>query len=137
MTSTEMFKFQLKRGLENLLPYAKENVFRTGGMEKELREFKGFRPERVYEFPPFRLILSFDAYEDTEIIVSSASAPMRGEGKQVLTDEEKRAFYEAFCEFFPDHAVGQIGSILPGATAYKVYGIHKDASSKAKKLGAW
>lgn len=137
MIPIETFKFQLKRGLEKLLPYAKANIFKPGGMEKELQQFRGFRPERIYEFPPYRLILSSDEYKDSVITMSSASAPMRAEGQQVLTGEEKRAFYEVFCEFFPDHSVGQVGSILPGATAYKVYGIPKDASEEVKKLGSW
>lgn len=137
MIPIEMFKFQLKRGFENLLPYAKANIVNPGGMEKEIREFKGFRPERIYEFPPYRLILTFDAYKDAAIAMSSASAPMRADGRQTLTDEEKKTFYEAFCEFFPGHMVGQIGPVLPGATAYKVYGIPNNASPEVKKLGSW
>ena len=121
--SIEAFKFQLKRGLEKLLPYAKANVFKPGEMEKELREFNGFCPERVYVFLPYRLVLSLDEHKDSAIVMASVSAPMRGGGQQALTDEEKEAFCEVFCEVFPNHAVGQIGPVLPGATAHKVYGI--------------
>lgn len=133
MTAIEMFKLQLKRGLEKLLPFAKANIVKPLGIEKELQEFKGFRPERIYEFPPYRLILTFDEYKDSAIPMSSVSAPMRAEGQHTLTDEEKKAFYEAFCEFFPEHMVGQIGPVLPGATAHKVYGISTSPEVKHVK----
>lgn len=112
----ELLKMEFKRGIDSILPYSrKHKVSRTSGKIPPLD------PQQVYEFPPYKLILTVEVFPGVDCPMVSVSAPRRP--VQFLNDQEKADLREAFGEIFPDHQVFRLKTLLAGSTAFKMVAV--------------
>jgi hypothetical protein len=115
----ELFKIEIKQGVESLTPYAREH---KGGM---LRKGRQPATEEKYQFPPYLMIFTIEAFPGADCPMVSLSAPWRP--IKTLSDQEKASAKEAFEEIFPDHQVILLRTLIPGNSAFKMIAIPSGA----------
>ncbi len=110
---SELFKIEFKRGIETLMPYAREH---KGGVMRTKIEMpaEGHR----HQFPPYTMLLTIEAFPGADCPMVSLSAPMRP--IKFLNDVEKSDAKEAFSEVFPEHRIIVTKPLLRGTTAFKM-----------------
>lgn len=131
----ELFKVEFKRGINALLPYAKDH--KQSAKTRTRLEAPG--SDHRYEFPPYFMIFTIEAYPGADCPMVSVSAPMRP--IKILSANEKDWVKEAFSEVFPDHdIIAMYKTLLPGNSAFKVIALPPGAPGELvdvyKALGA-
>lgn len=123
----EIFKLEITRGIQKILPYARAH---KGGIERKSLEPPG--PEERYEFPPFRLIFTLEAFPGADVPMLSLSAPMRP--THILEPKERDMAKETFAECFPDHEVLVMKrAVMRGSTAFKMVALPATAHPGLRK----
>lgn len=113
MPNLEVFKIDLKRGIESLLPWAKQHA-------QQRRHFTTAKPENIYSFPPYHLIFTIEVDFGGQYLMASVSAPHRP--IKILDREERRSAIESIQEMFPDYDVFPVRNLLPVSAAFKLVG---------------
>lgn len=132
----DLYKMELKRGIEALVPFARAHKMNPSRWMGELQATRGrMRDERTHAFPPYLLIFTIE--EDPagcDVPLLSVSAPMRPVKR--LSAEERGWTAEAFSEAFPGHRVSRLdGVFLRDSGAFKVYVIPEAAGPEVDE--AW
>lgn len=128
MTDLEMFKVNVRRGIQHLLPQAKANLMTLETFKAEVALYleKGQRnQERIYDFPPYRILLSFSTLpKGGPLLIASGSAPGRSGNAVLLSSEEREAFIDVVKSSFPEYNIAQMEAGL--SAAFKVFGLPKE-----------
>lgn len=131
MSDLEAFKISVRRGIQYILPYARLNTMTMDKYWAEIEVFldkKQKNQERIYEFPPYRMLLSFSALEKGgPLLMASGSAPGRSGDAVKFSSEEEAAFAEVVADTFPDY---EVTPMKPSglSAAFKVFGLPKGGS---------
>lgn len=130
MSDLEAFKISVRRGIQYILPYARSNIMNMDKYRAEVEAYlekKQKNQERIYDFPPYRILLSFSEVEKGgPLLIASGSAPGRSGDAVKFSSEEEKAFTEVVVDAFPDY---EISSMKPGlSAAFKVFGLPKGGS---------
>lgn len=120
----DLYKLELKRGIQALLPFARTHKMNAVRWMVELKVTKGrMADERIHVFPPYKA--TFTIEEDPagcDVALLSVSAPMRP--VRTLNAQERDWTADVFREAFPDHRVSRMeGNFLKDTGAFKVYAI--------------
>jgi hypothetical protein len=129
MTSDiESFKMNVRRGLQYLLPQAKANLMTLETFKSEVETYLETgkkNQERIYDFPPYRILLSFSVLpKGGPLLIASGSAPGRTGKAVLLSPEECKAFIEVVKSSFPEYKIDTMAAGL--SAAFKVLGIPKE-----------
>lgn len=133
MSDLEVFKVGVRRGIQYLLPYARSNIMNMEKYRAEIAlylEKKEKNHDRVYEFPPYRMMLSFNEAEKTDpFFIASGSAPGRTGDAVKLSPEEEKAFSEVMADAFPNYTISSMATGL--SAAFKVIGLPQGGTHDA------
>lgn len=131
MNDLELFKVNVRRGIQYLLPQAKANLMTLDTFRTEVEAYleTGKRnQERIYDFPPYRILLSFSALpKGGPLLIASGSAPGRSGKAVLLSPEESEAFIDVVKSAFPEYKIAPMEAGL--SAAFKVLGLPKEGGN--------
>lgn len=126
MSDLETFKVNIRRGIQYLLPYARSHIMTMEKYRAEIAlylETKKKNQDRVYDFPPYRMMLSFNEAEKSDpFFIASGSAPGRTGNAVKFSPEEEKAFAEVMVDAFPNYKITPLDASGFSA-AFKVIGL--------------
>jgi hypothetical protein len=131
VSDLEVFKTNVRRGIQYLLPQAKANLMTLDSFKTEVELYLKTgkkNQERIYEFPPYRMLLSFSILpKGGPLLIASGSAPGRTGNGVLLSSEESEAFIDVVKNAFPEYKISPMEAGL--SAAFKVLGLPKEGGN--------